>query len=69
MMTVTSIVTLGGPIPATVGTFETQRKHEEPKVTTVTRMAALRRRCKDRDLQDPVLVTVASYIPLFPPQS
>ena len=33
-MTVTRIVTLGGPIHATVGTFETRRKHEEPKVTT-----------------------------------
>ena len=37
------IVTLGGPIPVTVGTFETRGKHKEPKVTTVTRMAALRR--------------------------
>ena len=32
-----------GPIPVTIGTFDTRRKHEEPKFTTVTRMAALRR--------------------------
>ena len=41
---------LGGPIPVTVGTVETRRKHEEPKVTTVTRMAALRRQIR-RQLQ------------------
>ena len=29
------------PIPVTVGTFEARRQHEEPKVTTVTRMATL----------------------------
>ena len=43
-MTVTGIVTLGGPVPVTVRTFEMRRLHEEQKVTTVTRMAALRRR-------------------------
>ena len=32
-MTITRFVTLGGPIPVTVGTFQ----HEEPKVTTVSR--------------------------------
>ena len=37
------IVTLGGPIPVTVGPFETRQEQEEPKVTTVTRLAALRR--------------------------
>ena len=58
-MTVTRIVTFGGPIPVTVGTLEMRRKHEEPKVTTVARMAALRRkkrrqlRGQDRDLQGP----------------
>ena len=41
-MTVARIGTLRGRIPVTVGTFETPRKHEEPKVTTVTRMATLR---------------------------
>ena len=30
------------PIPVTVGTFEARRQHEGPKVTTVTRMEALR---------------------------
>ena len=43
MLIVTRTMTLGGPIPVAVGTFDTRRKHEEPKVTTVTRMAALRR--------------------------
>ena len=33
-MTITRFVTLGGRIPVTV---ETRRKHEEPKVTTVSR--------------------------------
>ena len=31
VMTVTRIATLVGPIPVTVGTFETRRKHEELK--------------------------------------
>ena len=49
-MTATRIVTLGGPIPASVGIVETRRKHEEPNVTTVTRMAPLRRQ-KRRQLR------------------
>ena len=56
-MTVARIVTLRGPIPATVGTFETLRKHEELKVMTVTRIATLRRqkrRQEDRDLSGPI---------------
>ena len=31
------------PIPATVDTFETRQKQEGVKVTTITRMAAVRR--------------------------
>ena len=31
VMTVVRIVTLGGPIPVTVGTFETRGKHEKAK--------------------------------------
>ena len=43
MITVTRTVTLGSPIPVSVGTFEAGQKHEELKLRTVTRMAALRR--------------------------
>ena len=50
VMTVTGIATLGGPIPVTVVISETRRKDEEPKGTTVTRMAALRRQ-KRRQLR------------------
>ena len=50
MRTVTRIVTAGGPIPVTVGTVDTRRKHEESKMTTVKRMAALRRQ-KRRQLR------------------
>ena len=50
MMTGIRLVTIGGPIPVTVGTFEMRRKHEETKVTTDTRMEALRRQ-KRRQLR------------------
>ena len=42
MRTVLRIAMRTTPIPVTVGTFEARRQHEGPKVTTVTRMEALR---------------------------
>ena len=56
-MTVIRIATLGRLIPVTVGTFETRRRHEGLKATTVTGMAVLRREnddnYEDRDRQEP----------------
>ena len=50
-MTVTRVANIKKKnIPQTVGTLETRRKHKEPKVTTVTRMAAVRRQ-KRRQLR------------------
>ena len=43
MTTVLRIAMKTTPIPVTVGNFEAGREHEGPKVTTVTRMQALRR--------------------------
>ena len=42
MRTVLRIAMRTTPIPVTVGPFEARRQHEGPKVTTVTRMEALR---------------------------
>ena len=41
MTTVLRITMRTPPIPVTVGIFEARREHEGPKVTTVTRMAAM----------------------------
>ena len=51
MTTVLSIVMRTAPIPVTVGIFEARREHGGPKVTTVTRMAALRHE-KDDSYKD-----------------